>query len=228
MSKSNPFDIFNFNCCSTTQNQSSSANGLFGGLFDICGPSKMASMEPAVNVLSEEDLKLRQLTDDGKHESAAAFSEDALEPGILKRKSVSSRPLSEDSLMSVSKNLQPRLAGIGIAFETRGDTSGLLVHSFKPGGAAEPLGTQGVIRAGDELISVDGIDIRGKRGKEIAGLLIGEDGSRVRVTFLRYLGSSRDKSQACEVSVDITRRATAAAENRAASIPKQWSAAGPV
>ena len=195
----------------------------------MCGAQKLSSSEPVVNVVNEEDLKMRSL-ELGTQESTASAAPDVLQ--TLEQHQNKKLGLAcannESGLISVQKNIQPRLAGIGIAFETRGEPSCLVVHSFKPGGAAEPLAAQGVIKPGDELMAVDGIEILGKRGREIASLLIGDDGSRVRVTFLRYMGGSRDRAGACEVSVDITRRAPPAVESRAASIPQRWAAAGPL
>ena len=73
------------------------------------------------------------------------------------------------------------MAGIGCAFES-GEGIGLLVHSLVAGGPADACG---LIRKGDELVSVGGTDVRGMGASELAQVLIGPVGTSVHVRFLR-------------------------------------------
>ncbi len=91
------------------------------------------------------------------------------------------------------------MAGIGAAFESV-DGGGLFVHSFAAGGPAQVCG---LIHKGDQLISVDGIDVRGMSAKELAQVLIGPVGSKVLVGFSREVENS---TQRTEIHVDLVRQ----------------------
>ncbi len=115
--------------------------------------------------------------------------------------------------MPQSANLQPRLAGIGIAFESVAGGA-LIIDSFSPGGAAEELGAQGILRPGDELLAVDGRPVAGKQGRALAAMLIGDEGSAVRVSFRRWTDVAADSRRAYELTVDLIRRAPAVSGRR--------------
>ncbi len=73
------------------------------------------------------------------------------------------------------------LAGIGIALHsTDGET--LVVHSLTAGGPAQLCG---VIHRGDQLLSVNGVNVQGMSQKELAKHLIGPIDSRIRIGFRR-------------------------------------------
>jgi C-terminal processing protease CtpA/Prc len=91
------------------------------------------------------------------------------------------------------------MAGIGAAFESV-DGGGLFVHSFAAGGPAQMCG---LIHKGDQLTSVDGIDVRGMSAKELAQVLIGPVGSKVLVGFSRNVEHS---SQQTQIHVDLVRQ----------------------
>ena len=91
------------------------------------------------------------------------------------------------------------MAGIGAAFESV-DGGGLFVHSFAAGGPAQACG---LIQRGDQLISVDGIDVRGMSAKELAQVLIGPVGSKVIVGFSRKID---DSSQNTQIHVELFRQ----------------------
>ena len=97
-----------------------------------------------------------------------------------------------------------RMAGIGAAFEA-GEGIGLLVHSLVPGGPAD---TCGLIRKGDELVSVDGIDVRGMGAGELAQVLIGPVGTSVRVSFLRTAAAPGAPRQ--QINVELIRHQSVA------------------
>jgi len=76
---------------------------------------------------------------------------------------------------------QPEECGCGIVFGT--DPSGSLVcRSFVPGGPAE---SSGLVQVGDVLASVDGCDVLRKPVSQVAPLLLGKTGSRVRLGLQR-------------------------------------------
>mmetsp|Transcript_11599 Transcript_11599/g.23951 ORF Transcript_11599/g.23951 Transcript_11599/m.23951 type:complete len:139 (-) Transcript_11599:82-498(-) len=71
--------------------------------------------------------------------------------------------------------------GCGIVFGT--DPSGSLAcRSFVPGGPAE---SSGLVQKGDILASVDGCDVLRKPVGQVAPLLLGKAGSRVRLGLQR-------------------------------------------
>jgi len=95
----------------------------------------------------------------------------------------------------------PAMAGIGAAFET-GDGRGLFIHSFIPGGPAESCG---VLQKGDELVAVNGISVIGMSAKELAQILVGPVGTKVRVGFTRTPPGTRIKQH---VNVEMIRQSS--------------------
>lgn len=71
--------------------------------------------------------------------------------------------------------------GIGITIQVNEDVEGLLVIQVNPNGPAWEAG----ILAGDVMVAVDGVDIRGMTTDETAALVKGEEGTCVDITFLR-------------------------------------------
>ena len=71
--------------------------------------------------------------------------------------------------------------GIGITIQVNENVDGLLVIQVNPNGPAYEAG----IQAGDVMVAVDGVDIRGMTTDETASLVKGEAGTFVDITFLR-------------------------------------------
>ena len=109
------------------------------------------------------------------------------------------QPRTEPPSYEKPAPIQTPMAGIGAAFESV-DGGGLFVHSFAAGGPAQACG---LIQRGDQLISVDGIDVRGMSAKELAQVLIGPVGSKVLVGFSRKIENS---SQTTQIQVELVRQ----------------------
>jgi hypothetical protein len=159
---------------------------------DICGCSKATAttMQPVPNQPKPN-----------KPASAPATPTTPAVPPFQRNGSYTAMHTNEmyDSHRSVSESpVSHRMAGIGCAFES-GEGIGLLVHSLVAGGPADSCG---LIRKGDELVSVDGIDVRGMGAGELAQVLIGPVGTSVRVAFLRGHPAGPRQS----VSVELIRQ----------------------
>ena len=63
---------------------------------------------------------------------------------------------------------------IHIRHDDEGDAHGLFVHGFKPGSKAEQ---QGLMRAGDEILTVDGVDVEGKFLESLVAVLQAHEGA---------------------------------------------------
>lgn len=72
-----------------------------------------------------------------------------------------------------------RLVGIGIMYTPQED--GLLLSDVLPGSPAE----EGGLHPGDVIVAVDGHSTRGVTAEEASGWIQGEEGTKVRVTYLR-------------------------------------------
>jgi hypothetical protein len=199
---------------------------MFGGFFNLCGPDKSTGTETSLKVMSEDDLRSHscQLVDStpssarskGPTIVAPSYSETNHDDDIpdLVYEQHGPRKLGKAAPEPTqTSSLQPRLAGIGIAFESVAGGA-LLIDSFIPGGAAEELGAQGVLLAGDELVAVDGQPVVGKQGRALAVMLIGDEGSPVRVTFRRWTDGAAAPRRAYDVTVDMVRRAPADSDRR--------------
>lgn len=86
-----------------------------------------------------------------------------------------------EEVKEANQRIEGSFVGVGIRFNILKDT--LLVVNPIPGGPSEKLG----IRAGDQIIKVDGEVIAGTglKNSEVRELLLGEKGSKVKVTIKR-------------------------------------------
>jgi C-terminal processing protease CtpA/Prc len=76
------------------------------------------------------------------------------------------------------------LAGVGIVFSTVGhnNISGLVVASLAVDGPADKSGQ---VKAGDVLVSIDRVDVRGISAEDLAPYILGSPGSKVIMGFER-------------------------------------------
>lgn len=72
-----------------------------------------------------------------------------------------------------------KLVGIGVVYTTQ--ENGLLLSEVLPGSPAEAGG----LKAGDVIVTVDGHSTKGVTSQESSGWIQGEEGTKVRVTYLR-------------------------------------------
>lgn len=86
-----------------------------------------------------------------------------------------------DEVEEANERINGSFVGVGIRFNILKDT--LLVVNPIPGGPSEKLG----VRAGDQIIKVDGETIAGTglKNSEVRELLLGEKGSKVKITIKR-------------------------------------------
>lgn len=71
--------------------------------------------------------------------------------------------------------------GVGITISVREDKQGLDILEVTPNGPAQEAGVQ----AGDQLVAVDGTDIRGMTLGEVGDLVKGKEGTSVVLTLIR-------------------------------------------
>ena len=71
--------------------------------------------------------------------------------------------------------------GVGITISVREDEQGLDILEVTPNGPAQEAGVQ----AGDQLVAVDGTDIRGMTVSEVSDLVKGKEGTSVALTLIR-------------------------------------------
>eukprot|EP00960_Hanusia_phi_P047759 758573-Hanusia_phi.AAC.8 len=76
-------------------------------------------------------------------------------------------------------------AGVGIFFQQENDGS-VYVKTIVSGGSAE---REGSVRVGDMILAVDDRDVIGEPLSTLRGLILGPQGSRVRLTFERREGA---------------------------------------
>lgn len=74
--------------------------------------------------------------------------------------------------------------GVGITISVREDEQGLDILEVTPNGPAQEAGVQ----AGDQLVAVDGTDIRGMTLAEVSDLIKGKEGTSVVLTLIRREG----------------------------------------
>lgn len=74
--------------------------------------------------------------------------------------------------------------GMGITISVREDEQGLDILEVTPNGPAQEAGVQ----AGDQLVAVDGTDIRGMTLAEVSDLIKGKEGTSVVLTLIRGEG----------------------------------------
>jgi len=72
-----------------------------------------------------------------------------------------------------------KLMGIGVVYVISDD--GLLLDQVLSGSAAE----KGGLKAGDVIVAVDGKDVKGQDKDTVSGWIQGEEGSKVKVTYVR-------------------------------------------
>ena len=108
-------------------------------------------------------------------------------------------PGEDQGLCSRGAGLQ---CGVGINFEVS-DRRELIVESVVPGGAADKSRR---VLAGDVLIAVDGVNIKGLDMSEISGKVLGRVGSSVTLDLRRRLESA-PKGMAQRVTVRLVRTA---------------------
>ena len=89
--------------------------------------------------------------------------------------------------------------GVGITIQVNEDVEGLLVIQVNPNGPAYEAG----ILAGDVMVAVDGVDIRGMTVDETADLVKGEEGTFVDITFLREGEELTFRVERRQVTVDV-------------------------
>ena len=98
-----------------------------------------------------------------------------------------SLPLQRRGVPSSTSNAAPNkssLAGVGIVFSTAGhqNNSGLVVASLAVDGPADKSGQ---VKAGDVLVSIDRVDVRGVSAEDLAPYILGPPGSKVNIGFDR-------------------------------------------
>jgi hypothetical protein len=95
-----------------------------------------------------------------------------------------SLPLQRRGVPSSSAPNKSNLAGVGIVFSTAGHTniSGLVVASLAVDGPADKSGQ---VKAGDVLVSIDRVDVRGISAEDLAPYILGSPGSKVVMGFDR-------------------------------------------
>ena len=94
-----------------------------------------------------------------------------------------SSPLQRRGVPSSSAPNKSNLAGVGIVFATQGNSNhGLVVASLAVDGPADKCGQ---VRAGDILISIDRINVRGVSAEDLAPYILGPPGSKVTIGFDR-------------------------------------------
>lgn len=76
----------------------------------------------------------------------------------------------------------PRAAGIGVVLERVDGETDVFVKSIAPGGAAE---RDGRVQAGDEVHAVDGVSVRGLPLEDVLRLVLGPEGSQLRLRLRR-------------------------------------------
>ena len=95
-----------------------------------------------------------------------------------------SLPLQRRGVPSSSAPSKNNLAGVGIVFSTQGNSNstGLVVASLAVDGPADKSGQ---VKAGDVLVSIDRIDVRGVSAEDLAPYILGPPGSKVTIGFDR-------------------------------------------
>lgn len=111
--------------------------------------------------------------DQSSEGSVKADTTAAVQPGVPQR--TGSADASRSSGTSGAK------VGVGLFFATR-PMGGLQVSQFVDGGPAQ---RSGLIREGDVITGVDGVDVFGLPQSDLAKYLLGEPGTPVRITFQR-------------------------------------------
>ena len=76
---------------------------------------------------------------------------------------------------------------INLRHDDEGDVHGLFVHGFKPNSRAEQ---QSIVRVGDEVLSMHGVDVEGQFLSSIVGILRSHEGSSVPMRLRRHIVSS--------------------------------------
>ena len=91
--------------------------------------------------------------------------------------------------LSVPKSIDGSLR-LYIRHDDEGDAHGLFIHGFKPNSAAEK---QGLLKAGDELVTVNKINVKGGFLEDIIRALQDHVGSSVPMTIRRHLMEENDE-----------------------------------
>lgn len=95
-------------------------------------------------------------------------------------KALKERTKAEAEAEAGRSSPEPKTIGVGIVFAEA--PSGLKVESFVPGSGAQMCGE---LQAGDKLLTVDGIDVTGKKPADLAPLFAGPVGTTTIVTVWR-------------------------------------------
>ena len=77
-----------------------------------------------------------------------------------------------------------------IRHDDEGDAHGLFIHGFKPNSAAEK---QGLLKAGDELVTVNKMDVKGRFLEDVIHALQDHVGGSVPMTIRRHLMEENDE-----------------------------------
>ncbi|KAJ1485902.1 hypothetical protein T484DRAFT_1791910 [Baffinella frigidus] len=80
------------------------------------------------------------------------------------------------------------LGGVGVVFQAGASGEGLTVASLAIDG---PAGKSGQVEAGDVLVSIDDVDVRGKSAEGLAQFILGPPGSKVVLGFVRNAPPAR-------------------------------------
>lgn len=107
-------------------------------------------------------------------------------------------PLSEDGKLRLY-----------IRHDDEGDAHGLFIHGFKPNSAAE---MQGLLRPGDELITVAGRDVKGCFLEDVVEAMLNHVGPEVAMTVRRHLVDESDPmvQERAEMEIEAKRVAVEA------------------
>jgi carboxyl-terminal processing protease len=99
--------------------------------------------------------------------------------------------LETEAAERLSRGLLGRMTGIGIEFHLSGSQGLLEVSRVLAGSPAQRAG----LRVGDRVVAIDGKGLLGARLDSVLGLLHGDEGSRLRLDFVRGGGSRASRFQ---------------------------------
>lgn len=143
---------------------------LISGNWQLIRPeNKLTELEALLEKYYADDLDRDTLYD------AAA---DALVDALPDRWSYY---ISAEEYASYLENKNNAYVGVGITVQARADLNGLDVLKVTEGGGAADAG----IRAGDQIIKIDGVSLEGKNTNDVTPMIKGEEGTQVEITVLR-------------------------------------------
>lgn len=153
----------------------------------------------AITVEQARELLIERYVD---QVPAAALEQDTVEATVDALGDPYSWYLTPQALEEMlNTDADQTVVGIGVTVQAREEGDGAEVIRVENGGPAQEAG----LAAGDVLTAVDGVSLAGASMEEVAGLVRGEEGSTVRLTYRRG-GRSR--------TVTVTRRMVTMAATR--------------